>query len=1001
MGTGFERDVEETFEGIIPRAVRHMFAGIEALQLRDNSVEPSSSSCSSNSDNEMAVGDTGRPAKTVQFSVAAQFMELYNEEIIDLLDPYNKTKLYKIHEDALGGICVAGATVKSIGGPAEALRCLQQGALARTTASTQMNAQSSRSHALFTILIRRQRVMTPEEAGNATGDLETLTSKFHFVDLAGSERLKRTGATGDRAREGISINCGLLSLGNVISALGDKSKKTSHVPYRDSKLTRLLQDSLGGNSQTLMIACVSPSDRDFMETLNTLKYANRARNIKNRVQINQDQSSRTISSLRREMAALRLELLEYKQGVRSVDADGNALVTDTFHENAMLLTDNKRMQQRIKAMQDTIERLTERNVALVTQQASGEWGAAGTTDQTVTDMIGGYLSEIEKLNARLIESEQMCQHLKKSLSSPRQQAQYTASNVFDDEPERMIDTAKRELEREREMLMSRSMPGGLVDGNGEQTVGAHNGDDSDSDSESDSEDNGDAMQAELNDLSYDIDLKSKLIEQLEQSQQRMQSMRQHYEDKLNVLTSKIVNTQKERDQVLMNMSTVGGMGGMTGGAGAASGGQSNERIKKVRDEYERKLTDMQREMRKLQSAQKEHIRQQRELHSQENQLKNLKNDLSELKSAKVKLMRRITEESSRHKEMDSRRSREISALVKASRKQASTIKSLQAQTAAKDQVLKRRTEQVTALRKSQQSRLSQQAAGRVPVKKSKLTYILCINQFYVMYSIPAAAHAFNSRQAKLRWEHVQRNISRAANNKQAVVVLEHELERLLHERKALSNDLANVKRRQKSDSSAELASEEDTLTANLSYIQESITQVQHSIMELEDGREHTSDAQLLTNIVDEVHTIEEAKFLLEKLCNIAIMQTCDIALSHSRLQEREAILDVVQQDSSIQQQLLQHVLSQNPSVNLSATVFDAAARPQLTVQMPSTVASELGVRSSPPALHRQATFDVTPSNVMLDNRPSQARGTRSTTSSRSSSPVAQLREHNYDGQNEQ
>lgn len=125
-------------------------------------------------------------------------------------------------------------------------RCLQQGALARTTASTQMNAQSSRSHALFTILIRRQRLMSAEESGIAGGDLETLTSKFHFVDLAGSERLKRTGATGERAREGISINCGLLSLGNVISALGDKSKKASHIPYRDSKLTRLLQDSLGG-----------------------------------------------------------------------------------------------------------------------------------------------------------------------------------------------------------------------------------------------------------------------------------------------------------------------------------------------------------------------------------------------------------------------------------------------------------------------------------------------------------------------------------------------------------------------------------------------------------------------------------------------------------------------------------------------------------------------------------------------------------------------------------
>lgn len=108
-----------------------------------------------------------------------------------------------------------------------------------------------------------------------------------------------------------------LALGNVISALGDKTKKAFHVPYRDSKLTRLLQDSLGGNSQTCMIACVSPSDRDFMETLSTLKYANRARNIKNKVTINQDKSSRTIVSLRREIQQLQLELLEYRQGLKT------------------------------------------------------------------------------------------------------------------------------------------------------------------------------------------------------------------------------------------------------------------------------------------------------------------------------------------------------------------------------------------------------------------------------------------------------------------------------------------------------------------------------------------------------------------------------------------------------------------------------------------------------------------------------------------------------------
>lgn len=397
MGTGFERDQTEQFEGIIPRAVRHLF----------NEIEECRSSGETNTDNGMATGQ-------IQFSVAAQFMELYNEDIIDLLDPYSKGKLYKIHEDPLGGISVSGATIIPIAGPQDALRCLQTGALARTTASTQMNSQSSRSHALFTILIRRQRVMSEAECGLPEGDLETLTSKFHFVDLAGSERLKRTGATGERAREGISINCGLLSLGNVISALGDKAKKSSHVPYRDSKLTRLLQDSLGGNSQTVMIACVAPSDRDFMETLNTLKYANRARNIKNRVQVNQDQSSRTISQLRREIAALQLELLEFRQGKRSVDSEGNPEISDTFHENAMLMQDNKRLQQRLKAMQESINSLTERNAELLAEKAMAGWASGGDGDKSVTEMVAGYLKEIEQLKAKLIESDTLYQQLKKS-----------------------------------------------------------------------------------------------------------------------------------------------------------------------------------------------------------------------------------------------------------------------------------------------------------------------------------------------------------------------------------------------------------------------------------------------------------------------------------------------------------------------------------------------------------------------------------------------------------
>ena len=158
-----------------------------------------------------------------------------------------------------------GVTSRTVHSEDETMQCLKQGAFNRTTASTNMNDQSSRSHAIFTIYIQQQRqakvdnnpfhLELPEDENkenkkvNNPGDIETLTAKFHFVDLAGSERLKRTGATGDRAKEGISINCGLLALGNVISALGDTTRRVSHVPYRDSKLTRLLQDSLGGNSR--------------------------------------------------------------------------------------------------------------------------------------------------------------------------------------------------------------------------------------------------------------------------------------------------------------------------------------------------------------------------------------------------------------------------------------------------------------------------------------------------------------------------------------------------------------------------------------------------------------------------------------------------------------------------------------------------------------------------------------------------------------------------------
>lgn len=184
-----------------------------------------------------------------------------------------------------------------------------------------MNEQSSRSHAIFSLLLEQR-------------DLTSGTrrfSKFHLVDLAGSERAKRTGAVAGRFKESVSINQGLLALGNVISALGDDKRRIGsagsgsgavHVPYRDSKLTRLLQDSLGGNARTLMIACVSPASVNFEETLNTLKYANRAKNIKNKPIVNDKivseeerlRNDEEMLRMREEISNLQTQLKQQKAG---------------------------------------------------------------------------------------------------------------------------------------------------------------------------------------------------------------------------------------------------------------------------------------------------------------------------------------------------------------------------------------------------------------------------------------------------------------------------------------------------------------------------------------------------------------------------------------------------------------------------------------------------------------------------------------------------------------
>ena len=249
-----------------------------------------------------------------QYFVRVQFLEVYGEEIHDLLTSTNNTQQLTIRDVGLDEPEVIGATQHKVESAEEALLCLTRGMYRRVTGATAMNATSSRSHAIFSLIVEQTAVDENDDSDDPIQHVQAKRSKFNFVDLAGSERQKRTQAEGLRLKEGIDINKGLLVLGNVISALGDPKKQgKTFVPYRDSKLTRLLKGSLGGNHKTLMIACVSPSSSNMEESLNCLRYANRAKNIKNHAIVNVDATSRLMADLRSKVQALATDLLKVQE----------------------------------------------------------------------------------------------------------------------------------------------------------------------------------------------------------------------------------------------------------------------------------------------------------------------------------------------------------------------------------------------------------------------------------------------------------------------------------------------------------------------------------------------------------------------------------------------------------------------------------------------------------------------------------------------------------------
>ncbi|OWF50134.1 Kinesin-like protein KLP6 [Mizuhopecten yessoensis] len=308
-----------------------------------------------------------------RFEVTFSMLEIYNEQVRDLLSRENPKGGLQVRQNPkLGYFYVEGLKKVPVGSYAEIEKRMDQGTASRTVASTNMNATSSRAHTVVSITFDQ---IIKSEVGSETKK----SSVMNLVDLAGSERADSTGATGDRLKEGANINKSLSALGNVISALADLStgsKKKIVVPYRDSVLTKLLQNALGGNSKTIMIAALSPADINYDETLSTLRYADRAKKIKNKAVINENPMDKIIRELKEENDRL-------KKAMES----GGMIEGSAGMSPEELTRMKKEMEEEIRSQ------LMANQAMLMENDSKEDWDAKLRAAQSETDELKGAVSQ--------------------------------------------------------------------------------------------------------------------------------------------------------------------------------------------------------------------------------------------------------------------------------------------------------------------------------------------------------------------------------------------------------------------------------------------------------------------------------------------------------------------------------------------------------------------------------------------------------------------------------
>ncbi|KAL2489056.1 P-loop containing nucleoside triphosphate hydrolase superfamily protein [Forsythia ovata] len=659
MGTNYNGEEHES--GVIPKVMDTIFSKVEAMK------------------------------ESTEFLIRVSFIEIFKEEVFDLLDP-NIPSLSKsdvppvvkatgparvpiqIRETVSGGITLAGVKEAEVKTKDEMASYLLQGSVCRATGSTNMNSQSSRSHAIFTISMEQKRI-SRSSVGDDVGD-DILTAKLHLVDLAGSERAKRTGADGTRLREGIHINKGLLALGNVISALGDDKKRREggHVPYRDSKLTRLLQDSLGGNSKTVMIACVSPADVNAEETLNTLKYANRARNIQNKAIINRDPVAAQVQRMRSQIEQLQAELL-YFRGDSTTPIEEVQMLK---HKISLLEASNDELKKELQECrisnehlkQHTFDAQVERDRLLFkieSSQNGKNWDEIDSNSEKDFNLVKAYVSKIQELEGELQRSQNLNRSRYKDYAADylglEDDGLHSGNSYIMDSDIKNIEVNGEVEDVEKELEHS-------------------------------------SLQEKLDKELQELD---KRLEQKEAEMKRFATvdtsvLKQHYEKKVQDLELEKRDLQKEIEELRHNLSNISS--------------NSDDSAQKLKEEYLQKLNVLETQvavLKKKQDAQAQMLRQKQK---SDEAARRLQEEIHRIKTQKVQLQQKIKQESEQFRLWKASREKEVLQLKKEGRRNEYEMHKLLALNQRQKMVLQRKTEEASMATKRLKELLESRKASR-------------------------------------------------------------------------------------------------------------------------------------------------------------------------------------------------------------------------------------------------------------------------------------------------